>query len=859
MHALKERMAVSNDSLIRRLPLPLLALVFALTVGTLAWFVVDHVQSRALSDIFDNALDEQLNQVSRESLIRFEGHRLSFVYLARLLANHRRLATYLDPLIWPETSGQIRTYETFQPQWLPRQRVWEGVAQPGHLILADRRGGLREVYSLSGDPLPKQLIDDSSLYLAASEQRAFLTTLGGEPYLIVSEPVEDTASYRMGSLVMLVPVNSVFLIASQQSVQSEQSIAAILDADAQLILSSSDPLRIESGVRVDSLNNAYVVTAQSFFEYDDSDLNMLYATLLPRSAYRTTGDAILELVRHQRAIGAASIVTIFVLLFVLLSSRINRLLRRLQEFAQKALGDKSVAIPRKGNQLLVLEERLRDVIDMVLNARDEMRSRHESEIKETETLRVAVMEASLDSIVTIDSQGMIVDFNPTAQMTFGRTLPQAIQRNLAELVFEPASGDAFQHMLEDCNTGLESKEHPVQHELQAIDGDGKVIAVGVTIKPVLLEEQLLFTVYIRDIEEQKAQAAEIHALAAFPEESPSPVLRVNARGVITYANGPSHALLKYWGCRPLQTLPVYWREWVELVLESKDVHELEISTDDGDFLLLLTPFPDLGYVNIYARDITLERRTESELKQRQAELVHVARLSTMGEMSTGIAHELNQPLSAIANFANGCARRLRLEIGTKDELLSALKQISVQATRAAEIIKRLRSLVSRQQPVRAAVELNELIAEVCDLLAHDLRKHEVVVDRKLSGFSLDVMVDAVQIEQALINLVRNALDSMDHQLPAERRLTIASGMQDDGMAYVSVTDNGSGIKPSEMEHLFDAFFTTKESGMGMGLAITQTIVEDHRGRIHADSWPGKGSTFTIELPRNIESTESLAS
>ena len=275
-------------------------------------------------------------------------------------------------------------------------------------------------------------------------------------------------------------------------------------------------------------------------------------------------------------------------------------------------------------------------------------------------------------------------------------------------------------------------------------------------------------------------------------------------------------------------------------------------------LCCLPPVPDLGYVNIYGRDITLERRVESELKQRQAELVHVARLSTMGEMSTGIAHELNQPLSAIANFANGCARRLRLDIGGKDELLSALQQISAQATRAAEIIKRLRSLVSRQQPIRAAVELNGLIVEVCKLLAHDLRSHEITVDLQLSEYLLPVMVDAVQIEQALINLVRNALDSMNDQTPAERRLTIISGTQDDGMTFVSVTDNGSGIKPSEMEHLFDAFFTTKESGMGMGLAITQTIVEDHRGRIHADSWPGKGSTFTIELPRNIESTESLA-
>ena len=122
-----------------------------------------------------------------------------------------------------------------------------------------------------------------------------------------------------------------------------------------------------------------------------------------------------------------------------------------------------------------------------------------------------------------------------------------------------------------------------------------------------------------------------------------------------------------------------------------------------------------------------------------------------------------------------------------------------------------------------------------------------------------VQADTVQIEQALINLVRNALDAM-RELPAlERRLLVTTGIAGNGMAFISVRDSGAGIKPTDMEHLFDAFYTTKETGMGMGLAITQTIIEDHRGKIHAESWPGKGSTFTIELPLDINTPESLAS
>jgi PAS domain S-box-containing protein len=843
----------------RRVPLPVFALAVGLAVGAAAWLVIDRLQTRALSDIFDQTLASQLEQLARESLIRFDEHRDSFEYLARLLANHRRMAAYLEPLVWNDKESiELREYHLEQPLWLPRGRIWRDIAQPSHLILADRAGGLREVYSLSGEPLPPSLLEDPPLYLEASRQRAFLSIMDKQPYLLVSEPIEDSFYYPMGSLVILVPIDGAFLAASQQSVQSAQSIAALVDPDAQLIVSSSDPLLIEVDTSVEELEQDYLVTARSFFDYADSDLNLLFATVMPRSAFRETVQAVIDLERSQRAMGAAGIVVAFVLVFVLLSSRINRLLLRLQEFSRRALGERGET-PTSGNQLLMLEERIREVIELVLRAREETRTRHETKVQQLENLRAGVMEASVDSIVTIDAKGKVIDFNPTAQATFGRTLEDVRGLALADFVFDAASASRFKELLHHCLTDPDCEEAPLRHELTAIGPDERPLLVEVAIKPVLLEQELLFTVYIHDIAERKARETEIRALAAFPEESPSPVLRINARGVITYANAPSFALLDYWKCRPMQTLPVYWRDQVTAVLRTGSNREMEISTESGIYSLLMTPVQDLGYVNIYARDVTEQRRMEDALQQRQDELVHVARLSTMGEMSTGIAHELNQPLSAIANFANGCARRLRLDIGGKEELLTALSQISAQADRAAEIIKRLRSLVTRQHVVRSQVDLNHLILEVCEVLAHDLRKNEIAMERRLFPGELHVRVDAVQIEQAVLNLMRNALDSMSDRPPPERRLAITSGMQEDGMVYVSVQDNGNGIRPADMEHLFDAFFTTKETGMGMGLAITQTIVEEHRGRIHADSWPGKGSTFTIELPASIESAESLAS
>lgn len=828
--------------------------------GLALWVVVDRVQTRALSHIFDQALESQLDQQARESLIRFEEYQRSFTYFARLIATHRRMADYLDPIIWGRRSPQVVDYDTDKPPtWLPRDLRWQGGVSPGHVLLVDSSGAIREFYSPAGGDLPTVLLREPNRQLAVGPSRSYVTVLKNEPWLIVSENTEDNARTPMGSVVLLVPLNSAFLAASQQFVKSTNNVVAILDPEVQRILSSSSVDAVPAGAVLDALDGGYLVTAQSFSDYEGSDRNLLFVTLLPRASFEQTGQQVLDLERRQRLIGAAVIIVVFVLLFLLLSSRISRLLRRISNVSRRALEMPDADIDQRGNQLLILEDWIRDFVQLVMRAREETRRQHETELRETEKLRVAVMEASLDSIVTVDERGAIIDFNPTAQKTFDYRHEEAVGRSFNDLVVAPKWQKTFERLLYLCLAGGELGGPLQRIEMQAVAREGRIFPVELSIKPVSLEERQVFTIYLRDIAERKVREAEIRSLAAFPSESPIPVLRINGRGVITYANQPSAPLLKHWGCRPLQTLPVYWRNHVEAVLAGGSASELEVTTDDGIFSLLMAPVAELDYVNVYARDITTERVAEEELKRRQNELVHVTRLSNMGEMATGIAHELNQPLSAIVNFANGCARRLRMDIGGKEELLHALGQISAQAGRAGEIIKRLRGMVTRRQPVRETVDLNVLAREVCSFISHDLKRQELAIERRLSQRELWVRVDSVQIEQVLLNLLRNALDALT-ELPAkDRHLLIESGVQPDGMVFVAVRDNGAGISGSAMEHLFDPFFSTKESGMGMGLAISQTIMTNHHGKIRADSWPGKGSTFTIELPPSVEAVVSAAS
>jgi PAS domain S-box-containing protein len=837
-----------------------LALAFGLLTGLILWFVVDRIQTRAISEIFEQALEGELDQQARESLIRFDEYRRSFVYFTRLIATHRRMADYLDPIIWSQRVTDIVHYDVGNPPgWLPRDLTWQGGVTPRHFLLVDTGRQIREIYSTVDTPLPPALLADPRAHLAGNRSQAFVTMLNEQPWLVVAEETEDNARTPMGSVVLMMALDGQFLSASQQFVKSTDNVVAILDPEAQKILSSSSPAAVPPGVRLPALRDGFVVTAQSFFDYEGSDLNLLFATLLPRAAFERTGQQVLDLERRQRLIGATVIISAFVMLFLLISGRISRLLKRVSSLSRRALDLPETALDRHGNQLLILEDWIRDFMQLVMRAREEMRSQHETELQHTEKLRIAVMEASLDSVVTVNERGQIIDFNPTAEATFDYAHDAAVGRSFSDLVVAPRWRDTFERMLYLSLAGAEQGAPLQRIEMQAVARDGRTFPVELSIKPVFLEDDLVFTLYLRDIAERKVREAEIRSLAAFPSESPIPMLRVNRLGVITYANPPSKTLLRYWGCRPLQTLPFYWRNRVERVLDSGKTSEQVVETDDRVYSLLLAPVAELGYVNVYARDITSERKAEEEAKRRQNELVHVTRLSNMGEMATGIAHELNQPLSAIVNFANGCARRIRLDVGGKDELLHALEQISAQAGRAGEIIKRLRSMVARRQPVREVVDVNALVRETGEMISHDFKRHAVTVELALSASPLWVRVDPVQIEQVLINLLRNALDAVSDDDVEERRIRVTSGLADGERVFVAVHDNGPGIPASALEHLFDPFYSTKDNGMGMGLAISQTIVSNHHGRIAAQSRAGEGTVFTVELPQYAEAKISAVS
>ncbi len=249
------------------------------------------------------------------------------------------------------------------------------------------------------------------------------------------------------------------------------------------------------------------------------------------------------------------------------------------------------------------------------------------------------------------------------------------------------------------------------------------------------------------------------------------------------------------------------------------------------------------------RDISDRRRADERERTLQTELAHVTRLSTMGEMASGLAHELNQPLSAIVAFVAGCRRRLESGEEPSEELLQAMRSAEQEAQRAGTIIHRLRSFVSRKEPRQSSVHVNDVVGEVAALFGGELRLAEVELAVDLAGDLPLVLTDRVQIAQVLINLLRNAIEAIAGEGASGRTVRVWTAHRDGGMIEIGVEDSGAGIRPEVAGHMFDPFFTTKAHGMGMGLAISRTIVQAHGGSISAEPRPdGAGTRLRFTLP-----------
>jgi PAS domain S-box-containing protein len=304
-----------------------------------------------------------------------------------------------------------------------------------------------------------------------------------------------------------------------------------------------------------------------------------------------------------------------------------------------------------------------------------------------------------------------------------------------------------------------------------------------------------------------------------------------------------------------EDLARFMDEWRAALAEGKPLEtEARLRRADGEYRWLLiraVPLRDEAgkIVKWYGTSTDVEdlKRAEEALSKSQAELAHVTRVTTMGELAASIAHEVNQPLSAIVNNGSACLRWLDGVAPNLDEAREAARRIIRDGNRAGEVTTRIRALLRKTDKEKARLDINQTIQEVVMLARNEAARKGVTLRMDLAADLPPVLGDRVQLQQVILNLVMNGVEAMASALARPRELLIHSRQYESDKALVAVRDSGVGLDGQDLEKIFDAFYTTKPQGMGMGLAISRSIVEDHGGRLWAAPNDGPGATFQFTL------------
>ncbi|MCA9754803.1 MAG: PAS domain S-box protein [Candidatus Eisenbacteria bacterium] len=489
----------------------------------------------------------------------------------------------------------------------------------------------------------------------------------------------------------------------------------------------------------------------------------------------------------------------------------------------------------------------------------------------------AILDATVDGIIVIDRRGIMLEYNHAAERIFGFSREEALGQNVSMLMPDPdrSRHDGY------VDRYIETKSPRIIGIGREVTGrrkDGSTFPLDLAVNEITLENELNFVGICRDITERVESSRQLEEsrkqLSVWWENAPiakavcdltGRIIRVNEAAVdfwsidrhrlvgstidqLTHPEDTQQCLLAIRELaearRERRTLQIRFRksrdEW-----SIGQVHCTSVRNENDVPVEIMLQIVDR----------TAEVSAEEEAGEHRERLAHVTRIGTMAEMATGIAHEVNQPLTAIATYSQACRRLMQDDRIEREDILDALEQINAQALRAGEVIRRLRSFVRKRESDRQLVSLNDVIREIVTLANTDSNLIEFEIELDLASDLPRTKVDPVQIQQVVLNLIQNGKDAMRDTASADDTIGVRTRRNAAGQLEVSVRDCGTGISEVDASTLFDPFFTTKKSGMGMGLSISRSIITAHGGTLWFERNPDKGLTFYFTLPATIGDEE----
>jgi PAS domain S-box-containing protein len=508
---------------------------------------------------------------------------------------------------------------------------------------------------------------------------------------------------------------------------------------------------------------------------------------------------------------------------------------------------------------------------------EEMLHQEERELKRSEARKAAILESALDCIVTIDHEGCITEFNPAAERTFGHRRDEVVGKQLADVIIPPSLREKHRHGFARYLATGEARVLGKRIEMMAVRADGSEFPAELAITRIPLEGPPSFTGYLRDITERKRAEQELRRSEAFLAEAQH-LSRIGSFSWRVPADEITWSEQLYRIFQIDRDAPVTF-ELIGTRIHPEDLsvfqeHIERSRRDRSDVQLefrLQMPDGAVKYVHVAAhtrdehgeleyigavQDVTERRSSEEALSKARSELSHVARVTSLGVLTASIAHEVNQPLSGIVTNASTCLRMLAADPPNIEGARETVRRTIRDGNRAADVISQLRALYGKKEPTIESVDLNEATREVIALASSELQRNRVIVQQKLVDDLPLVAGDRVQLQQVILNLLRNASDAMSTIHDRPRDLLIRTEPDDDDRVRLSVSDVGIGFEPHATDKLFEAFYTTKDEGMGIGLSVSRSIVERHHGRLWAMPNSGPGVTFSFSVPCKTEGLTS---